>query len=78
MPQSEINTIEAEIVSRGGQILRRFHTVLHGFSATIPADYVAILRQNPKITVEGDGIVRAMQPEHPTRPVRPHRRPRDP
>lgn len=59
IPQAQVDSAADEVVANGGQILRRFTTVLHGFSASIPSAFVPTLRQTPGVTVEGEGIVRA-------------------
>ena len=54
-----MDTIGAEIVSRGGSIHRRFTTVVRGFSASMPPEYASQLEAMPNVTVEGEGLVHA-------------------
>jgi hypothetical protein len=62
---AQVDAVAADIVSHGGVVHRRFTTVLNGFSATIPDEYLPVIQRHPKLAlIEPEGTVEA----NPARP----------
>eukprot|EP00304_Pavlova_gyrans_P016339 CAMPEP_0206032700 /NCGR_PEP_ID=MMETSP1466-20131121/127_1 /ASSEMBLY_ACC=CAM_ASM_001126 /TAXON_ID=44452 /ORGANISM="Pavlova gyrans, Strain CCMP608" /LENGTH=126 /DNA_ID=CAMNT_0053406837 /DNA_START=30 /DNA_END=410 /DNA_ORIENTATION=+ len=68
-PKSEVPAEDVwhharELAENGGEIHRRYHTVLLGFAATVPQSYMPNVMSWPHVRLEADSVVRANEPSH--------------
>jgi len=58
VPKSVVNKHADDVNAGGGTVGHRYDTVLNGFSASIPDDYLRTLSANEHVdSIEPDGVV---------------------